>query len=213
MRVVTVFTPRAHHMGTCEFTPVHVQALARQVEKFAPFAEFECMTNAKIPGVQTRPLKHGWPGWWAKMNLFDPEVPGDFLFMDLDTVIVGSLDDILVVNKLTLLRDFYRDGKKLKRGLGSGLMYLPTDSRRAVWDVWRQQPELHQRVFSRGDQFLLEKHYLNTAAEWQDEVPGQIVSWKVHCQHGVPPEARVICFHGKPRPWEVGMFHQLYKAA
>lgn len=212
MRIVTVFTPRAHHMGACEYTPAHVKALARQIEQYAPGARFQCLTNAHIPGVETVPVKESWPGWWLKMALFDPAFPGDFLFMDLDTVVTGPLDDVLAVRKLTLLRDFYRDGKKFKEGLGSGLMYIPADARRDVWGLWRQQPQLQMRVYPRGDQHLLEKFYLNTAARWQDEVPGQVVSWKVNCKNDiVPPEARVVCFHGKPRPWEVGQFHQLYR--
>jgi hypothetical protein len=131
--------------------------------------------------------------------------------MDLDTVITGPLGDILSVDKPTLLRDFYRDGKKLKEGLGSGLMYLPEEARANVWRFWNEQPQLHMRMYPRGDQFLLEKFFLNTADRWQDVVPGQVVSWKVNCQGGVPPEARVVCFHGQPRPWAVGQFLHLYR--
>jgi hypothetical protein len=36
----------------------------------------------------------------------------------------------------------------------------------------------------------------------QNVIPG-IVSYKKHCRRGVPKDARVILFHGKPRPWEV----------
>lgn len=212
MRIVTVFTPRAHHMGTCEYTPKHVQALQKQVAQWAPFVEFECLTNAKIDGVKTVPLRNAWPGWWAKMNLWDPQTPADFLFLDLDTVITGPLDDILAVRELTMLRDFYRDGKKLKEGLGSGLMYVPAGCRQDVWNLWIQQPELMMRTYPRGDQFLLERFFLNTAKRWQDVVPNRVVSWKVHCKNDVvPADASVVCFHGKPRPWEVGQFAPLYR--
>jgi hypothetical protein len=189
-----------------------VRVLQKQVEKYSLFANFECLTDVtSIPGVKCRPLEWGYPGWWAKMELFSPQIPGDFLFMDLDTVLVGPLDDILKVKKLTLLRDFYRDGKKLKEGLGGGLIYLPEAERARVWEFWRTNPAMNMRIYARGDQHLFERLYLNTAQRWQDVVPGQVVSWKVHCTAGVPPEARVICFHGKPRPWEVGQFLELYR--
>lgn len=211
MRIVTVLTQRRQYGLTQEFFPKHVQALKRQCEEHAPFAEFECLTDQRIDGVKTRPLKHGWPGWWSKMELFDPSVPGDFLFLDLDTVLVGSLEDIEKVTELTLLRDFYRDGKKLKEGLGSGLMYVPEEARHEIWDFWMQQPALQMKVFNRGDQHLLEKFYLGTAKRWQDLVPGQICSWKVHCKYGlIPPGTRAICFHGIPRPWHLGQFQNLY---
>jgi hypothetical protein len=42
-------------------------------------------------------LHNGWPGWWAKMELFDPtlQLEGRILYLDLDCVITGSLDDIV----------------------------------------------------------------------------------------------------------------------
>ena len=189
----------------------HVQALQRQLDKWAPLESFECLSDVKIEGVKCVPLRYNWPGWWSKMELLRPDLPGDFLFLDLDTVILGPLDDILEVRKLTLLRDFYRDGKKLKEGLGGGLMYLPSEARREVWDFWMQQPQLQMRVYARGDQFLFEKFWLGDAQRWQDVVPGQVVSWKVHCAKGVPPEARVVCFHGRPKPFEIGQFLSLYR--
>lgn len=215
MRIVTVLQTRAlnalHH-GSSEFTPTHVKALQRQLEQHAPFAQFQCLSDVRIDGVDTIPLQQKWPGWWAKMELFAPSLKGDVLYMDLDTVITGDLEDIASVDKLTLLRDFYRDGKKLKEGLGSGLMFLPETERAQVWDEWSANPTFSMRLHSRGDQHFLERLWLNKAKRWQDVVPHQqIVSYKVHCSHGVPSNARIICMHGQPRPWAVGQFLHLYR--
>jgi hypothetical protein len=38
----------------------------------------------------------------------------------------------------------------------------------------------------------------------QEMHPGEFVSYKTHCTKGVPDGARVVCFHGRPRPHEVG---------
>lgn len=211
MRIVTVFNSRSLNGAVQEYNVGHVQALQRQLEKWAHGVPFECISDVKVPGVTCIPYTHGWPGWWAKMDLLNPELPGDFLFMDLDTVITGPLDDILAVRKLTLLRDFYRDGKKLKEGLGGGLMYLPDEVRKPVWDFWMTHPQLHMKMYCRGDQFLFERFWLNTADRWQSILPGQVVSYKVHCAKGVPPEARIVCFHGQPRPFAVGQFLHLYR--
>lgn len=214
MRIVTVLQTKALHAlhhGSSEFKPSHVQALKRQIDQWAPFASFECLTDVDIPGVDCKPLEKDWPGWWAKMNLFSPTMKGDFLFMDIDTAIVGPLDDIERVDRLTMLRDFYRDGKKLKEGLGGGLMYLTERAREEPWGYFSKHPVSYMRTYARGEQHLLETYYLGNARRWQDEVPGQVVSWKVHCQNGVPPDARVICFHGQPRPWAVGQFLHLYR--
>jgi hypothetical protein len=196
-----------------DFKPSHVQALKRQLEKHAPSATFSCFTDMKVEGVECRPLKRKWPGWWSKMELFDPEVRGDILYMDLDTVLVGPLDDLTRVNSLAMLRNFYRDGKKLKEGLQSSVMFLPERHRTVAWDLFIQHPAWHMSLYrAGGDQRLLESLWLNTAARLQDLLPGQFVSWKVNCAKGVPPEARVIVFHGKPRPWDVGQFLHLYRA-
>lgn len=213
MRILTVLTSKTLHGGAPEFKPVHVQALQKQVAKWAPFATFACLTDTKVEGVETIPLKRGWPGWWSKMELFDPELRGGFLYMDLDTVIVGPLDDFEKTNKLTVLRDFYRDGKKFKEGLQSSLMFLPETARQAPWDDFIVNPALSMRLHGTGgDQRLLEPHYTHTADRWQDVLPGQTVSWKVNCAKGIVPlDARVVVFHGRPRPWETGPFLHLYR--
>ena len=220
MRVLTVLnTQRRQGIAGQEFAPKHVYALRDQIAQWAPGAEFECLTDLTLTGVKCIPLEHQFQGWWAKMELFRPDIRGDFHYMDLDTIVRGPLDDIAAVNKLTMLRDFYRDGgrdykfhrQQLAENVGSGLMYLPEKGRYPVWEEWIKQPALAARRNSRGDQQFLEPFYKPTADRWQDVVPGQVVSWKVHCKTGVPPDARVICFHGQPRPWTVGQFLPLYR--
>lgn len=214
MRIVSVFQSRALHAlqpNTGEFKPSHVIALQKQLEKWAPLSTFECLSSEDIPGVNCIPLEHNWPGWWSKLELFSPKMKGDFLFMDLDTVIVGPMDDFEQIDNLTMLRDFYRDGKKLREGLGGGLMFLPERFREEPWSYFSKHPASYMRQYPRGEQHLLETYWLNTAERWQDKLPGQVVSWKVHCQNGVPPEARLIAFHGQPRPWAVPQFLELYR--
>lgn len=204
--------------GGC-FEPRHVQSLQRQVAEHLPGAPFVVLSDQHVPGVNRRALKkNSWTGWFAKMELFDPEIKGDLLFMDLDTALVGSLVDVASVGKLTLLRDFYRDGvyKGRAEGLGSGLMYLPEADRGEVWAAWMTNPFKHiseLRLQGKGDQAFLEPLWLNKASRWQDVVPGQVVSYKVHVNPNwkvagsvpaVPEGARVICYHGRPRPWDVG---------
>lgn len=147
------------------------------------------------------------------MEMFRPDVTGDFVYMDLDTVIVGPLDGLAGVNQLAMLRDAYRDGKKLKEGLQSSVMVLPKNARSQIWDEFTVNPQLAM-MFNRagGDQRFLERFWLTKAARLQDLLPGQFVSWKVDCKlEQVPPDARVVFFHGQPRPWVVGQFLHLYR--
>lgn len=196
----------------------YVKALYAQCQEYSNGVEFSCITEQKIGGIDCIPPNHRWPGWWIKQEIFRPDIRGDVLWMDLDTVIISNLTDILKVDKLTLLRDFYRDGVKLKEGLQASLMLLPEEARAKVWEDWITNPKMHMaQLGHKGDQPMLERHFMATAQRWQDVVPGQIVSWKVNCNGGnlfrppvVPPDARVIVFHGQPRPFGLPQFAHLY---
>ena len=130
-----------------------------------------------------------WPGWWCKMALFELGV--SFLYADLDTVIVGDLPE---PSRLTMLRDFYRP--KLAQ---SGFMYVTADAADVAWREWIANPQKIMKRY-RGDGEFLRDVWAGEHAYWQDDFPGKVVSYKVHCQHGLPEGAAVVCYHGHPRP-------------
>ena len=170
------------------FGPEHAQWLARQVRGLV------CLSDVKVPGVETIPLKHGWPGWWSKMEMFGPSISGDVLMMDLDTV-VRSLPEMPA--ETTVLENFVDPG-----WMGSGFMFVTEADRARVWDAWIAAPEKHIRANQRwpkwGDQGFLQD-FFGQAPRWGDNVR----SYKVHCKSGVPDGTDVVVFHGKPRPWDV----------
>lgn len=183
------------------YGPEHVYRLRDGVLRHLPGAEFVCLSDVDLD-CERIPLAYDWPCWFAKMELYRPDLEGDFLYFDLDTSIVGDLSDIASVRRLTLLRDFYRP-----TGLGSGLMFLPKRDRRLIWREWMKSPHGWMRLYKRGgDQIFLERYWRVRAARWQDIVPGQVVSFKVHCRAGVPDGSRIVCFHGNPRPWETPLW-------
>lgn len=175
-----------------DFSPDHVQWLARQVPGLV------CLSDVRVPGVKTIPLQHDWPGWWAKMEMFGPALKGDVMMLDLDTVVreVPKAQDAT-----TVLRDFTDPTI-----MGSGLMFVKATDRERVWAAWMDDPAAHMRANRRwpklGDQGFLQEH-IGGAQKWQDVLPGAVVSYKMHCRKGLPEAAKVICFHGNPRPWKV----------
>lgn len=192
MRVLTVLRSGG------EYRPEHVERLAAQVEKHNPGLEFACLSDVAVPGwIKAR---HDWPGWWCKMEAF--RLPGPILYMDLDTSVVGDLTPLLdVPERFTVLRDFNYPAREM----GSGVMAWRGDTS-GLYLLFAEDPARHmaenQTARWWGDQGFIER---NTAsrAYWQDVAPGAVVSWKKHCGHGIPAGARVVAFHGKPRPWEV----------
>src|SRR6185369_11865151 len=98
----------------------------------------------------TRALPSGVNGWWAKLALHRPNVlSGPVLYLDLDTVILDSLDFIASYGgDFAILRDFYRPD-----GYGSGVMLWRT-AQPQVWNRWiaEGRPDNHY-----GDQGWMEE--------------------------------------------------------
>jgi len=190
---------------------------------------FTCLTSAPVnhPWVEEIPLEHDWPISWCKMELFRPDLVerlGDFLYFDLDTVICGRLDDIAAVGVHTMLQSF-----RWKRRLASGMMFLPAGARPVIWKEWAKNPARWIRVHKwgkangrlPGDQGFIQETWarfgwgdaeapvewrMHGIARWQAMCPGQVFSYKYHVRPKgmVPAGARVVCFHGDPRPHQLG---------
>jgi hypothetical protein len=158
---------------------------------------FVCLSDVDVP-CDRIPLEHNWPGWWAKLELF--KLPPPVLSVDLDTIVTGDLGEIAEYAArapFTALRDFYRE-----KGLGSGMMAW-AEPLTFVYTKFCEDPRgIMRDLRGGGDQAFLERFGL--PAFWQDKLPGQVVSYKVHVKgKGVPANARVVCFHGKPKPREL----------
>lgn len=180
--------------------------------------QFRVLSDDWVPSFDVRPLRQGLPGWWSKMELFHPETReawGDTLYFDLDTAIVGDLTPIVDYCKqdwrdptqgtpFTILEDFYRPN-----GYGSGMMFIPAGFS-APWAAFNKKPHTTIETVL-GDQDFLEAH-VHSAVHWQDVCPGQIVSFKPAAISdlqltAVPKKARVVCFHGFPRPHQLPTDH------
>lgn len=203
MKIVTVLRSGG------DYNESHVHWLYNQLPE-----EYEkiCFTDLSIPGVKTIKLTNDLPGWWSKIEIFDPEkIDDDIFYLDLDVVVVGDISDIIKNEKLTMLSDFFYP-KKTKN---SAIMRIPHEQKHKVWDAFNRYPELFMsRYKDGGDQEFISKMFPD-ANIWQDLLPGQIVSYKKHVIHkklhehatgngSVPENTRIVCFHGKPRPWDCG---------
>lgn len=151
------------------------------------------------------PLRHNLPGWWAKMELFRPdvwggEVPERVLYLDLDTLVVGPLDDLWAAIRagsdtlLAMLSDFYRPHMA-----ESGVMaFTPGEHTAKIWERFIAAPEQNMQHFHGDGRFISDQ--APWALRLQEMVPpGQIVSFKVDARAGRPADARIVCGHGRPR--------------
>lgn len=169
-----------------DYGPEHVRWLAKQVP------DLVCLSDVPVQGVETVPMRYGFPGWWSKIELCSDVFDGDLMYFDLDTVVF----DVPKVERTTVLRDFY-----YPETMGSGLMYIAQADKARVFEDFMRQPGLHMRRHSvGGDQAFLQQH-IGDCQKWQDVA--RVVSFKAHCQQWVPEGTQVVCFHGQPRPWHV----------
>lgn len=171
----------------------YVDALLKGIEDHTYCGyEYHELTEDEIPP--------GNEGWWNKIALFKPGMfpRGDRVaYFDLDTVIVGEITDILEYEgPFAMLSDFYYPGK----GASGVMAWTVSEETEAIWNNWEGagRPQYDPR----GDQGWI-SHMMPDADRLQNLFPGQIVSYKKDCKHGIPDGASVVCFHGLPRPHSV----------
>lgn len=188
-----------------EYTPEKVKIIKGMVERnlTIPF-NFICLSDVEIPDCNTIPLIHHWKGWYAKLELFRPDLPiGPKFYLDLDTVIVKNIDSLIkkALNyDFIVLRDFYR-GIKNPRAMGSGLMFWNIPNLSLIYKKYL----IHPIELPGGDQSVLENYLIDSpiVTYWQD-ITNEIASFKVHIKpfNKIDDKYSIICFHGKPRPWD-----------
>lgn len=197
----------------------HVDRLRAQLA-----GQMKMATISDVPCANRIPMKYNYPGWWAKMELFRPDFRGNFLYLDLDSHILDDITSFAAVTRTTILNDFYRNDM-----MQSSLMYVTDSDRARIWNAWEGSEETimesyrHKRAGFNGDQNFIQAVLDDSRANvdrWRNVRPGAVISYKVDViaprsasatAYPTPvsvrrdfPDARVIIFHGKPRPWDVG---------
>jgi glycosyltransferase involved in cell wall biosynthesis len=167
--------------------------------------KFVCLTDDSAglnSGIEVLQLPADLKGWWGKLYLFkDGLFPKNerMVYFDLDTLIVNNLDDIVAYDgEFAILRDFYNPHQE-----APGVMMWRSGVGREIWSEWEAQGRpLHEM----GDLWWFNtiKDRLGKIDILQDIFPGKFVSYKSECTIAPPAGSSVICFHGLPRPHEVG---------
>lgn len=148
-----------------------------------------------------------------------------------DTVVFCSLICLVfLLATLTKLQRMMDRLASLRIGITGGpsqsvLSFAPGEMR-AVWDLFNEDPEFWMEEGDKcippnfGDQILVNTVYGQSGLKrWQTEFPGQIVSFKEHCNDGVPIGARLVKFHGQPRihdcqePWVIAAWNTGFRKA
>lgn len=192
-----------------------VRTLKRMVDRhLSEPCLFWCITESicGIEGVYTIPPINDLPGWWGKTNLFSPRASTKRnLWLDLDVTITGSLDELVtpLTKQIRMAKNWAQSGHG---GCQSSVMYWESDSAQVIHDKfeskWAHWPPRTDKFWNNGqvqwgDQewvtYLRDMNHLQV--EYFD--PAHVVSYKYHCQKGLPPDSKVQVFHGLPNPVDV----------
>lgn len=160
---------------------------------------FKCLSDIDVP--DRIPLKHKWPGWWSKIEMFR-EIQGPTLYLDLDTVVVSNINHLAVLESdFAMLSNFH-----VPEFVGSGVMWFGKPQKH-VYDRFCEKPfkwiEYHDR--KRNGPYLGDQAFIWESMKRRvDHLPMETIkSYKFHCKDGLPKSASVVCFHGVPKLPEV----------
>ena len=207
---VTLGEPPAHLTVACvwwgdlygiEYIERLRDAVARHLT--IPY-DFFCMTDHDVPhGVmKIKPPRTG-PGWWQKVGLFDAFSSGRrILYLDLNNVIVGSLDEVVRAQEPFCMSENFLS-KGFAAHNSSVMLWTPTDRTYRIFTQFddRVLNELH------GDQDWIWRVMRDDIVNF---CPHHVVSYKWENQlldgrsfKNMDATTSIIVFHGKPKPHEV----------
>lgn len=164
---------------------------------------------ANVPeGINVIPADPRLPGWWQKVRLFSGEMPwkeGERVaFFDLDSIIVDRLEDLIQTKGI--IKDWHWDC------FNSSVMVWDHGEHRQVWDRF-DPTDIPRNI---GDQEWITQQ----APDFPLLPKAWCVSYRSHAKAFPPEGAKVVCFHGEPKPhrigegwvpqfWKVGGLHKL----
>lgn len=179
-----------------------VEKLKRGVDRHLSIKHhFVCLSDIPVPCKRIA-LKHDWPAWWSKIELFRKGVlKNDTLYLDLDTVITGNMDDVVNQSSdFAMLKNFHDD-----KMVGSGVMWFRKVPHE-VYDKFVQKPwewiEYYQK-FKFGNHVGDQAFIYDTLFGIDFIESDRIKSYKKHCREELPQDASIVCFHGLPRPDQI----------
>lgn len=166
--------------------------------------EFICLSDMVVHGVETRPLRQGWKGWWSKIELFEKSrFSGPVLYLDLDCIIVGPLDHLVCEDGFTMCSDFLK----------------PQDKNSSVMSWCGDFSDLHDTFKARRDEVIHTFDRVRPKSRIGDQAftqltlgalghtiktfpDGAVLSYRQRCRGKRPDNASVVAFHGRPKPPE-----------
>ena len=160
---------------------------------------FYCLTDnpsrySDYPQITALKEQTGNQGWWCKIGMFHRAngFAGRVLYLDLDVIPIKDLAPLITDDGFWVIQDWLEP-----QTFNSSLILFTAEEHYSLADkhTWRD------RGFFKTDQHYITKHIKNP--EFWDKK--QVVSYKLdHCETTPPEDARIVIFHGYPKPHHLG---------
>lgn len=215
----------------------YVNRLYRMIARnITPPFKLYCLTDDPAgidPAVETRPCpmldlpRHMKYGGWRKVSLWANEVAdlkGECLFLDLDIIITGSLDDFFTYrgqSDYMVMRNY----TTMDRRIGNTSIFrFVVGSHPEVLVRLLSDPQAMRDTYSNSQTFI--SNTIQSMDFWPD---GWIKQFKVHCLHPWPlrlflqprqfKDAKIVVCTGHPAPeelasgqWVAPWYKKIYKS-
>jgi len=172
-----------------KYDECYTKALKRQLKEQG----IDALVLGDGPDADVK-LRHGYEGWWAKLELFSPDLKAyrPFLYLDLDSIVLGAIPDI-DSEKFMMCEEWNPTCHK-RNVCQSSMMWIPKE----VDYIWESIDA--QTIKTKGgdqawlcqfnEEFLTEKY------------PYLVGSYKFGDME--EPKHNVVTFHGRPKMKDAG---------
>ena len=208
-----------------KYGPEYVNRLYAMVRRhLSGDFRFVCLTDSSEgvrPEVECLPIPdlniHLAPGQrdgaWKKLTTFERDLhglKGQALFLDLDVVIVGSMDEFFTLpGDFRIIHDYPRFWRFGERIVGNSSVYrFELGAHADVLDYFRAHTEEMRAKYRNEQEYL--SHFLHRQGKLDYWPAAWCPSFKYYCiptwptnywKEPVPPvDARIVIFHGEVNP-------------
>lgn len=174
----------------------------------------EAVTHYPLPEIHV-PAEHQ-KSPWRKISLFRPDlqgVSGRALFLDLDVVVTGALDEVAAYgaerkSNIAIAENWTQPG----RGVGNSSVFTYEIGKHGyIFDAFAADPHavigkyLNSQTFmsltarEAGNLIYFPKEWIRSfKVDCMPNGPAGVLNWLLTPK--LPEDARVIAFHGRPKP-------------
>ena len=204
-------------------TAEYVHRLEQNVREYTTRDfRFVCLTDSEEKFTcETIPLMEGLPRQWSKLELFKSHFEGRVIYFDIDTIIVRNIDRLMDYEGDVAMLHCWRQPHRYASGIMAWNIplscVLPSeDERRRIFagPECGDQRFISMKLKAAGHKIDYVRDIVN-AVSYRWHVlkkyhhvgkPEGAKTWS-RCPdsaYGLPSDADIVCFHGGPRPHEIG---------